>query len=74
MANIFPRWSNLLPLKIAVRIGSAVAGVALAFNYYATPKSLTVGDQSLLLQPLSLLQLHPCLLFWIVNHLTRPPG
>jgi hypothetical protein len=26
MANIFPRWSNLLPLKIAVCAGSAAAG------------------------------------------------
>jgi hypothetical protein len=45
MANIFPRWSNLLPLKIAVCAGSAAAGVALAFTYYATPKTLTVGYQ-----------------------------
>ena len=45
MANIFPRWSNLLPLKIAVCAGSAAAGVALAFTYYATPKTLAVGYQ-----------------------------
>ncbi len=45
MANIFPRWSNLLPLKIAVCAGSAAAGVALAFSYYATPKALNVGYQ-----------------------------
>ena len=45
MANIFPRWSNLLPLKIAVCAGSAVAGVALAFTYYATPKAQVVGYQ-----------------------------
>ena len=45
MANIFPRWSNLLPLKIAVCAGTAAAGVALAFAYYATPKTLTVGYQ-----------------------------
>lgn len=45
MANIFPRWSNLLPLKIALCVLSVVAGVMLAFSYYATPKSLVVGYQ-----------------------------
>ena len=45
MANIFPRWSNLLPLKIALCVLSVVAGVMLAFSYYATPKSLAVGYQ-----------------------------
>ena len=45
MANIFPRWSNLLPLKIAVCAGTVAAGVALAFAYYATPKTLNVGYQ-----------------------------
>lgn len=45
MANIFPRWTNLLPLKIAVCLGTAVAGIALAFSYYATPKTLRVGYQ-----------------------------
>ncbi len=43
MANIFPRWSNLLPLKIAFCAVSAAAGIGLAFAYYATPKSLAVG-------------------------------
>lgn len=45
MANIFPRWSNLLPLKIAFCVFVAVAGIALAFNYYATPKAMAVGYQ-----------------------------
>jgi len=45
MANIFPRWSNLLPLKIAFCAATAAAGVALAFTYYATPKTLVVGYQ-----------------------------
>jgi hypothetical protein len=45
MANIFPRWTNQLPLKIAICAGSAVVGVALAFNYYATPKALAAGYQ-----------------------------
>lgn len=45
MANFFPRWTNLLPLKIAVCAGTAGAGVALAFAYYATPKAQVVGYQ-----------------------------
>jgi len=45
MANIFPRWSNLLPLKIAFCVLSVAAGVMLAFTYYATPKALVVGYQ-----------------------------
>ena len=43
MANFFPRWTNLLPLKIAVCALSVLAGVAVAFNYYATPKTLDAG-------------------------------
>jgi len=45
MANIFPRWSNFLPLKIVFCIGTAAVGVALAFAYYATPKALVAGYQ-----------------------------
>ena len=45
MANIFPRWTNQLPLKIAICAASAVVGVALAFNFYATPKTLVAGYQ-----------------------------
>lgn len=45
MANFFPRWTNLLPLKIAVCAGSVLAGVALAVTYYATPKTQDVGYQ-----------------------------
>ncbi|WP_411825855.1 cytochrome c3 family protein [Luteolibacter sp. AS25] len=45
MANIFPRWSNLLPLKIAFCLGTIVFGIALAFAYYATPKAQVVGYQ-----------------------------
>lgn len=43
MANIFPRWSNLLPLKIAFCLGTVGAGVVLAISYYATPKAQVVG-------------------------------
>ena len=45
MANFFPRWTNLLPLKVAVCAGAAGVGIVAAFTYYATPKSLVVGYQ-----------------------------
>ncbi|SHK03228.1 Cytochrome c7 [Rubritalea squalenifaciens DSM 18772] len=45
MANYFPRWTNLLPLKIAICVGSVVGGLVLAFTYYATPKTQRVGYQ-----------------------------
>ncbi len=45
MANFFPRWSNLLPLKIAVCIVCVVLGLSAAFAYYATPKAQRVGYQ-----------------------------
>jgi hypothetical protein len=45
MANFFPKWSNLLPLKIAVCVICVVLGLSVAFAYYATPKALRVGYQ-----------------------------
>ena len=45
MANFFPRWTNLLPLKIAVCLIFVVLGLAAAFSYYATPKAQRVGYQ-----------------------------
>ncbi len=45
MANFFPRWTNLLPLKIALCGGSVAIGVVAAFTAFATPKSTTVGYQ-----------------------------
>ncbi len=45
MANFFPRWSNLLPLKIAVCLIFVVLGLTAAFSYYATPKAQRVGYQ-----------------------------
>jgi hypothetical protein len=45
MANFFPRWTNFLPLKIAICAGAVGGGVVLAFTYYATPKTLAVGYQ-----------------------------
>ncbi len=45
MANYFPRWTNLLPLKIVVCLGAVGIGLTAAFTYYATPKALRVGYQ-----------------------------
>ena len=45
MANFFPRWTNLLPLKLAVCVGVVALAVAAGFAYYATPKTLAVGYQ-----------------------------
>ncbi len=45
MANFFPRWTNLLPLKIAVCLIFVVLGLTAAFSYYATPKAQRVGYQ-----------------------------
>jgi len=45
MANFFPRWTNLLPLKIAICAVSVAAGVALAVTVYFTPKAQNVGYQ-----------------------------
>ena len=45
MANFFPRWTNVLPLKIAICLGFAGAGVVVGFAYYATPKAQRVGYQ-----------------------------
>lgn len=45
MANIFPRGSNLLPLKIVVCLAVAGGAVSLAMPYYFTPKYTRVGYQ-----------------------------
>ena len=45
MANFFPRWTNLLPLKVAVCLGAIGAGVFAGVTYYATPKAQRVGYQ-----------------------------
>ena len=45
MANFFPRWTNLLPLKIVVCLGALGAAVVAGFAYYATPKAQRVGYQ-----------------------------
>ena len=45
MSNIFPRWTNTLPLKVIVGLGLIGAGVSAGINYYATPKYTRVGYQ-----------------------------
>ncbi len=45
MANIFPRGSNLLPLKIAVCLLVLGSAVSAGFWYYMTPKYSRVGYQ-----------------------------
>lgn len=43
MANFFPRWTNLLPLKIAVCVAALGIGVVAAVTAFATPKNNAVG-------------------------------
>jgi hypothetical protein len=45
MGNFFPRWTNWLPLKLAIAVVFIVLGVAVAMPYYATPKYTRVGYQ-----------------------------
>jgi hypothetical protein len=43
MANVFPRWSNLLPIKLAVFLVFAGIGVVCGVTYYFTGKYTRVG-------------------------------
>ena len=43
MGNFFPRWTNWLPLKIAIAAVFIVAGLAVGMTYYFTPKYTRVG-------------------------------
>ena len=45
MANIFPRWTNTLPLQVVVALGVMGLGVSAAVSYYFTPKYTRVGYQ-----------------------------
>lgn len=45
MPQIFPRGSNLVPLKIAIVLGALATGAFGAFWYYWTPKYTRVGYQ-----------------------------
>ena len=41
--NIFPKWTNYLPLIIAINIAGALATVVFIFWYWLSPKHLEVG-------------------------------
>lgn len=43
MANLFPRWMNTLPLKVALCLGVLGMGTVLAVSVYFTPKYGKVG-------------------------------
>ena len=43
MANFFPRWTNTLPLKVLVCLGTLGIGAVAAVSYYFTPKYTRVG-------------------------------
>lgn len=45
MANVFPKWSNTVPLKLIIAILLSGAAVVAGITYYATPKYLRVGYQ-----------------------------
>lgn len=45
MANIFPRWSNWLVIKVIVAVICVKASVILGITYYFTPKYTRVGYQ-----------------------------
>lgn len=45
MANIFPRWTNYLPIQLLIALGFLGAGVAAGVTYYFTPKYTNVGYQ-----------------------------
>lgn len=45
MANIFPRWTNTLPLKLLVALVFIGGGVSAGVYYYATQKYTRVGYQ-----------------------------
>lgn len=43
MGNFFPRWTNWLPLKLAIALLFVLTGVTAAVAYYFTPKYTRVG-------------------------------
>ena len=45
MRNIFPRWTNTIPVKIIVALGFIGGAVTAGITYYATPKYTRVGYQ-----------------------------
>src|SRR5438067_11143424 len=45
MAHLFPRWSNFVPLNLAVCVGFIGAALTAGVWYYDTPKYTRVGYQ-----------------------------
>lgn len=45
MGNIFPRWSNTVPVKVIIGLGLVAGGVAAGINYYGSPKYMRQGYQ-----------------------------
>ena len=45
MRNLFPRWTNTIPVKLIIALGMVGGGVVAAITYYATPKYTRVGYQ-----------------------------
>ncbi|MFM2143235.1 MAG: hypothetical protein RLZZ476_1779 [Verrucomicrobiota bacterium] len=43
MGNFFPRWTNWLPLKVAISVVFIALGVSIGVAYYFTPKYTRVG-------------------------------
>ena len=43
MANIFPRWTNTLPLKLLIALGFVGAAVAAGVTYYFTQEYTNKG-------------------------------
>lgn len=43
MGNFFPRWTNWLPLKLAIALFFVLVGVTVGMTYYFTPKYTRVG-------------------------------
>src|SRR5215210_3496507 len=53
MANLFPRWTNWLPLKILICLGVLGAAVTAGVAYYFTPSYTRVGYQPIQPVPFS---------------------
>lgn len=45
MSDVFPRWTNKLPLRIIIGLGVLGAAVTMGVTYYFTPKYTRVGYQ-----------------------------
>jgi len=45
MANVFPKWANWVPLKLAIGIGLTVATISAGVYNYFTPEYTEVGYQ-----------------------------